>query len=416
MEPRLASRTSPAEADIAYRKGVEHAGRQDFEQAAHWHQVAAEAGHDRAAIELARLLLHGYGVDHDAPAALRWLEQAETAGNPVAAYLLAWMAVGGVLLPRDARINQRLLTAVQAGYAPALRAAAVHFGRKPAPDAQRLAIQLFERAALAGDVVAAQLLAERLHFGEGCTADPDTAAQMRERLLDAGVPALPEVSQRMLPPRNADPRQLDLEEALAPVTAHLRTQRPRVVTVDSLLSADECRLLIAMATPHLHRSMTVNPLDGTPLEIQLRTSSDAQLDPLDEDLALRMVQLRMCAAAGIELAHAEPLTVLRYLPGEEYRPHRDYMPPGGVERDRPEAGNRLRTICAYLNDVEAGGATRFPIAGTEVSPLAGRAVVFDNLHADGQPDPDSLHAGTPVLRGVKWLATLWLRQRPYRRL
>jgi hypothetical protein len=41
-------------------------------------------------------------------------------------------------------------------------------------------------------------------------------------------------------------------------------------------------------------------------------------------------------------------------------------------------------------------------------------VVFDNLFADGRPDPDSLHAGTPVERGEKWLATLWIRQRRYR--
>jgi hypothetical protein len=35
-------------------------------------------------------------------------------------------------------------------------------------------------------------------------------------------------------------------------------------------------------------------------------------------------------------------------------------------------------------------------------------------HADGRPDPDTLHAGVPVERGEKWLATLWLRQRRYR--
>ena len=49
-----------------------------------------------------------------------------------------------------------------------------------------------------------------------------------------------------------------------------------------------------------------------------------------------------------------------------------------------------------------------------MSPTAGRAVVFDNLLEDGSPDVDSLHADLPVQRGVKWLATLWLRQAPYR--
>ena len=125
---------------------------------------------------------------------------------------------------------------------------------------------------------------------------------------------------------------------------------------------------------------------------------------------------RAAVRAGVPLAHAERLTVLRYLPGEQYRPHRDYLPPGSPETDRPDAGNRLRTICVYLNGVEAGGATAFPHAGLEIAPKAGRAVVFDNLHADGRPDPDSLHAGLPVEAGEKWLATLWIRQRPYRAL
>jgi hypothetical protein len=60
------------------------------------------------------------------------------------------------------------------------------------------------------------------------------------------------------------------------------------------------------------------------------------------------------------------------------------------------------------------GATEFPVAGVTVVPKAGTAVVFDNLLPDGSPDPDSLRAGLPVERGVKWLATLWLRQGRYR--
>jgi len=64
--------------------------------------------------------------------------------------------------------------------------------------------------------------------------------------------------------------------------------------------------------------------------------------------------------------------------------------------------------------VEAGGATAFPKAGVTVQPKSGRAVVFDNLREDGSPEPDSLHAGLPVERGEKWLATLWIRQGQYR--
>jgi hypothetical protein len=148
--------------------------------------------------------------------------------------------------------------------------------------------------------------------------------------------------------------------------------------------------------------------------MSLRTSSETCFDPLMESGALRVAQLRMAVAAGIDLAHAEQLTVLRYAPGQQYYPHRDYLPPGTLQRDRPHAGNRVRTAIVYLNAVEAGGATEFPVPGLRVDPLPGRAVIFDNLLPDGRPDPDSLHAGAPVEAGVKWLATLWIRQGRYR--
>jgi hypothetical protein len=205
-----------------------------------------------------------------------------------------------------------------------------------------------------------------------------------------------------------------MEDLLSAAPSTVLSTRPRVAVVDGLLSADECRLLIAPAQPMLRGSQTTDPTTGQAIALPLRTSSDASLDPVLEDFALRAVQLRLCAAAGVDLVQAEHLVVLRYEPGQQYRPHRDYLPEATVARDRPQAGNRVRSICVYLNDVGAGGATEFPVAGVKVEPKAGSAVVFDNLLPDGSPDPDSLHAGLPVERGVKWLATLWLRQGRYR--
>ena len=187
-----------------------------------------------------------------------------------------------------------------------------------------------------------------------------------------------------------------------------------MASIDPLLSADECRLLIAHARPRLRDSQTADPLTGAPLTLPVRTSSEACLAPLHETSALRLVQLRMAAAAGIDLPNAEQLNVLRYLPGQQYRPHRDYLPTSTLQMDRPHAGNRCRTVCVYLNPVEAGGDTEFPAIGLRIEPRPGRALIFDNLRADGSLEPDSLHAGTPVVAGEKWLSTLWIRQARYR--
>jgi len=388
--------------------------RHELDEAFTLHRRAAEAGLANAQIEYARMLMYGVGCDAEPMRAAEWLLRAESVGSPIAGYFLALMSLGGRTLPRDGRVNERVLRAVRADYPPALRAAALHFGRKAAPADQLRCLQLLERATALGDVIAARLFVERLARGEGDAPQPDAAHELRVQLRALGIKALPDIVVPEYAPNASAPGVLSLEDAMHAPDLHLQSARPRVMTVDGLLNADECRLLIASAEVHLQRSRTVDPDTGLPLEQEIRTSSDAAFDAILEDLSLRCVQLRMASAAGVPLDHAEHLVVLRYEPGQEYRPHRDYRPPSSIERDRPQAGNRLRTICAYLNPVEAGGHTEFPVAGLRVEPRPGRAVVFDNLHPDGTPDPDSLHAGLPVERGEKWLATLWLRQAPYR--
>ncbi len=401
-------------AEGMYREALALVAAHDMARAFALHLQAAEAGHAHARIETARMLLYGVGTAPDPARAVHWLLLAEAQGEPGASYYLALVAVGNWALPRDAELDRRVLHGVQQRHVPSLRAAAIHFGRKPHAADQALCVQLLEDAAAGGDHVCAALLAERLERGEGVEANPAAAADLRAQVAERGFTPLPPI-EAPLPQHPPGPaRSLDLRDALFTPTVDLRADKPRVGVIDGLLSADECRLLVACARPMLRGSQTVDPDTGLPVKMPLRTSSDTNFDPIQEDLALRLVQLRIAAATGVELVNGEPLVVLRYAPGEQYRPHRDYVPPGSIERDRPQAGNRARTICVYLNAVEAGGETEFPVAALRVAPVPGRAVVFDNLHPNGQPDPDSLHAGLPVQRGEKWLATLWLRQRPYR--
>jgi hypothetical protein len=392
-----------------------------YAEALAWYARGAEAGHVGAQIETGRMLLYGIACDPDPPRAVEWLLRAETAGSVVAGYLLAMIGLGGVALPRDGLINHRLLAAVKADYPPAIRAAAVHFGRRQNEADQALCVQLLGRGSNLGDVVAAQLLVERLLRGEGCDPQPEAAHQLATQLQAHGAAALPAivaaVPPLILPFRESGrvlPGTLALEDALQVPSMVEMAQHPHVMRIDKLLSADECRLLVACAQPALRRSGAVDPETGEARELEVRTSSDASFDPLMEDVALRVLQLRLARAARVELVQAEHLVVLRYAPGEEYRPHRDYLPASGMAQHAPQAGNRARTICVYLNQVEAGGETVFPHAQVSVTPEPGRAIVFDNLLADGRPDPASLHAGLPVTRGEKWLATLWLRERRYR--
>ena len=403
QDDALASlRAEAASADPAkvYALATALVARMAMEEAFPLFVQAAAAGHNRARIEAARMLLYGVGTDPNPGQGVRLLEEAETAGNVIAAYLMAMISVGNQAVTRDARINQRLLLAVNAGYAPALTTAAIHFGRRNDEQDQALCVGLLRQAAGVGDPVAAQLLAARMQADAG-----DDQASASDSLPACSVRpfALGLVRERMA-----------LEETWQQPPVKRLSDRPKLGAIDNLLSADECRLLMAAARPRLSHSHTLDPQSGTKSFNAIRTSQDASFDPLQEDLALRLVQARMATAAGVELVFAEPLIVLRYAPGEQYHPHRDYLPSAALAGNRPQAGDRAGTICAYLNDVEAGGETVFPAAGLTIAPTAGSAIAFANLQSDGSPDADSLHAGLPVERGEKWLATLWIRQGPYR--
>ena len=76
-------------------------------------------------------------------------------------------------------------------------------------------------------------------------------------------------------------------------------------------------------------------------------------------------------------------------------------------------GQRIATLIMYLNDVEAGGATAFTVLGFQIEPKPGVLLVWNNALPDGRPNEATLHAGTPVVRGAKYIITKWYRTRKW---
>lgn len=282
------------------------------------------------------------------------------------------------------------------------------------------AVALYRRAIAAGDAEAAVRLAiMRLH---GRWLPLDVPALLNELAPAIAVrhPQLQEWLRTLgAPPDLPAAAVLEvLAGALSePVPAPVPLTAGRLVAVaDDVVPSTERQRLIGCARPHLKPATVIDPHSRQTVQDPTRTNTSAPLGTGAPDLALAFSEWRIARVAGLPLAHAEYLAVLRYRPGEEYRPHRDYLPPT-VWSDQlaPHApGQRVRTVFAYLNDVPAGGATEFPLLELKIAPKAGRVVVFDNVRADGSPDPQTLHAGRPVQAGEKWLATLWLRERPLR--
>ncbi len=145
-----------------------------------------------------------------------------------------------------------------------------------------------------------------------------------------------------------------------------------------------------------------------------RTSYSGDLDPRDPLVAA--VSQRIDALLGLDCAIGEPVQGQRYLPGQQFKPHNDwfYTSEGYWPQEKARGGQRSWTAMVYLNDVEAGGATLFTQLGIQIEPKRGALLIWNNALPDGRPNAATLHAGTPVERGVKYIITKWYRTREWR--
>ena len=189
---------------------------------------------------------------------------------------------------------------------------------------------------------------------------------------------------------------------------------PRIVLFGNLLSPEECDAMVEHSSRKLQRSTVVNAKTGAYDVHPDRTSSGTHFERAENELVAR-IERRISELLGVPVDNGEPIQILHYTPGAEYKPHWDYFDPAhpGNEKVLAMGGQRVATLIMYLNDVESGGSTVFPDVGIDVLPRKGNAVYFAYTTDEGQLDRRTLHGGSPVVAGEKWIATKWLRQRAY---
>ena len=123
----------------------------------------------------------------------------------------------------------------------------------------------------------------------------------------------------------------------------------------------------------------------------------------------------------------EPLQATRYEEGQEYRHHYDWF---DNDTERLFGANRISTFFAILDVNCADCGTDFPLVSYDwskedpkicqyvecgapnliVKPIAGNAVFWRNLQADGTGDERTLHAGLPACNGTKVGLNIWTRE------
>ena len=178
--------------------------------------------------------------------------------------------------------------------------------------------------------------------------------------------------------------------------------------VGEFLAPTECERLCRMVDAVARPSPTYNNnADGG------RTSYSGDVDPTDP--FVMMVQRRIDDLIGIDPALGETIQGQRYAVGQEFRAHFDFFNTGTSywPEETRRGGQRSWTAMAYLSAVEDGGSTDFPKLPLSVPAQPGALLVWNNMKPDGTPNQASLHAGTPVKAGVKYVMTKWYRSRPW---
>ena len=194
----------------------------------------------------------------------------------------------------------------------------------------------------------------------------------------------------------------------------LRQQQPILAVLDSVLSADECEQVIALARHRLRPSTVVDPRSGEN-KVATHRDSEGMFFAVQENEFIAKLDRRIAELMNCPIEHGEGLQVLRYGPGAKNTPHYDFLvPSNAANRDSiTRSGQRISTLVIYLNDVASGGETIFPEIGLSVSPKKGNAVYFEYGNSLRQVDLKSAHAGAPVHTGEKWAVTKWMRDRPF---
>jgi prolyl 4-hydroxylase len=187
-----------------------------------------------------------------------------------------------------------------------------------------------------------------------------------------------------------------------------------LAVLNDVLSAAECEELIDRARGRLEPSTLVDAKTGRDVVTGLRTSMGMFFRPLENPFIARLGR-RIAEIMNMPASHGEGLQILHYPAGAGSAPHFDFLVPSNAANQASIArsGQRVSTMVMYLNDVPSGGETVFPAVGWAISPQRGHAVYFEYCNRHGELDHASLHASQAVRSGEKWVATQWMRARPF---
>ena len=178
--------------------------------------------------------------------------------------------------------------------------------------------------------------------------------------------------------------------------------------LDNVLTDQECDELIEESEKSMKKSGTV----GKEIE-GYRTSFNTFISKHNKKLnSIKEMNIISETLTDTKLEQHEDVCIVRYEKGQEYKAHHDYFCKKTMANEFVRGGDRLFSLLFFLNDDIEGGGTIFTHLNMEIRPKKGRLILWKNL-IDGKQNQDSMHAGMPVVSGVKYVAVKWIREEKF---
>ncbi|KAL3621093.1 putative prolyl 4-hydroxylase 9 [Castilleja foliolosa] len=215
--------------------------------------------------------------------------------------------------------------------------------------------------------------------------------------------------------------------------------RPRALYFPNFATDEQCQSVIQMAKRKLKpSSLALRKGETAESTKGVRTSSGAFISASEDKTGvLESIERKIARATMLPRSHGElsiseiysnitilqAFNVLRYEVGQRYVSHYDSFDPAVYG---PQKSQRIASFLLYLSDVEEGGETMFPFEngsnmnigynyksciGLKVRPRRGDGLLFYSEFPNKTLDKTSLHGSCLVVKGEKWVATKWIRDK-----
>jgi hypothetical protein len=184
-----------------------------------------------------------------------------------------------------------------------------------------------------------------------------------------------------------------------PTRKKIPTDLAEVYLLDDFLDQRECERLTTLITARLSTPAVAGRNGGTVTDSYHSCDLHEADDPL-----MRDIEDRICRTIDVDAFYSKSIQGQYRSAGQKIKAHIENLDQNPLAATDSQ-GQRAYTCMVYLTDVEEGGETDFIKLGFIVKPKRGRALIWNNVDAQGMPNPNTMHRTAPVVRGSQCIIT-----------